>query len=304
MKYQSYLSPIDKIILLEKLRTNPELKRLFKKGKNITQEIDHDLYTRLNGIINQFFTIHIRGSQGSMKTSMAVTLAKKNDPTFTPNQRVYFEYEEYLQGMKLSQPKEIRQIDEQAFARGTGGTRIIQEIQEHIEKLRKRQNSLIILSPEEKYFPEHLFTYIFETIDNQLIATCPHNPKPHEPRQCKCYLDKTAKITQALVRSAVKINTTYVGFYIITIDWNNPEWQQYETAKDTYMERVAQSQEKRTDYESIATQILKDNPDHHLYTNNKALHILIQKNRPNLTIGETDLVCEAIRMIRRKQEMV
>lgn len=296
-----YLSPINRIILIQKIKNNPALKQLFKQNNDVTSKINDDIRIRLNGLIDNFLTIHFTGSQGSLKTSCAVSIAKKFDPTFIPSERVCFQYEEYLESMQTSQPKQFRQIDEQAFMRGTGSQRMIQEIQEHIETLRKRQNSLIICTPEKKYFPDSLFTYMFETIDNELIATCPTNPIPHEPRLCTCYENKTAQVIKARVRSAVKVGDHYIGFYIIELDWGNPEWKDYETSKDAFMERVAHGDKKRTDYEKIAETILAENPDNDLYRNRKALRILVQKNRPNLTIGEAEMVIESICMTRRKR---
>jgi len=295
-----FQTPIQREILIQKIRTNPSLKRLFRTGKNVTQQINDDINHRLNGIINNFFTLHITGTAGSFKTTTAVSIAKKFDPTFTSTQRVSFEYEDYLEKFKTSQPKQIRQIDEQAFMRGTGSLRMIQEIQEHIESLRKRQNSLIIISPEKKYFHDNLFTYMFETIDNSLTATCPTNPTPHEPRLCTCYQNRTAKIESCKVRSAVKIDDMYLGFYIIDIDWQNPDWTEYELAKDEYMKRLVMGEKKRTDYEKIAQTILDENPNNEEYKNKKALKILVEKNRPNLTVNEIELVCESIAMVRRK----
>lgn len=298
-KINFYQTPIQRELLLNKIRNDNSFKRIFKQQKNLTESINQDLHQRMNGMINQFYTMHIRGSQGSMKTSVGMTIASKFDPTFTAN-RISFQYEEHEEKFSQSQPKQTYQLDEQCFKHGTGSRRLIEEIQEKIELLRKRQNSLIIISPEKKYFPEELFTYNLETIDNALIATCPKNKKPHEPRNCTCYMNQTAQITRAYVRCAVKVNEQYIGFYIAEITWNNQIHQEYEKAKDTFMQQITEGKKRTTDYEKIAHEILQQPETEEYMKNKKTMKLLVQKHKPNLTIQENDLVVESIRLIKER----
>lgn len=291
-----YHTELQEELLLAKIRANPSLKKIFKEKKDLTKKLEKDLLGRVNGLIENFACIFIKGQQGSFKTAVARKLCKILDPNFTTKQ-TSFQYEEHLEKVRNSQPRQAFHLDEQCFERGTGAIRIVQEFQETMETLRKRQNSMIVVSPEKKYFPEDIFTYTLETIDNELIATCPYNQQDHEPRECNCYEEKVSKITGAKVRCGIKLDGKYIGFYVADIEWNDPDYQAYEEVKEEFMSQIAGGKKKKTDYEKMAREVL-ENPDHEKYKTRKGLKILVQKERPNLTIGETELVIEAIMMIR------
>ena len=301
MEIAYYHTEMQKELLIAKIRANPSLKSVFKHKKDITKKIDDDLKQRLNGSIDNFYTLFIAGTQGSMKSSVGQEIAKKNDPSFSQETRIAFQYEEHETNFALSQPKQTFILDESTFQFGVGSTRLLSTIQEKIETLRKRQNALIIISPELKYFNENLFTYSLETIDNALTATCLVNPKPHEPRNCTCYMNKTCQITKAYVRLSVKQQGIYLGFYICPIQWDNPDYIEYENRKQDFMDDIVAGRKKRTDYEEIAKKLMEI-PDIKHYTNQTRLKLFIQKHKPNLTTQETSLTAQAIKIIRIKEE--
>lgn len=289
------------LFLIAKIRANPSLRRIFQQQKYITKEIRDDLHHRTQGQTEGNYTLFITGATGTLKSSVAQTIVKEHDPTFRPQKRVSFQYEEHENQFTESNAGEAYILDEQVFQYGTGSTRLITNIQEKMETLRRRKNPLIVISPERKYFPEELFTYTLETIDNSITATCPSNPAPHEPRNCTCWLNKTAKITNCRVRLGVKQEGVYMGFYECDIDWNNPDWHEYEKKKDAFMQAIVEGKKKNTDYEQIAQKLL-EHPDIKSYKKNNELKIFIQKHKPNLTTEENKLVVSAIRMIRKRTE--
>ena len=294
-----YHTPLQKELLISKIRQNPSLKKIFKKKKYITEQVEQELRHRRDGIIENFSTIFILGTQGSFKSSIALTIAKKFDENYNA-ERISFGYEEFRKKIEESKPKQFFQLDEQVFKHGTGTTRIIQDINNLIETLRKRQNSMIIVSPERKYFDENLFTYTIETIDTSIKATCPHNQELHEPRNCACYEEKTCEIKTCYVRTAVKKEGIYLGFYVIEIDWNNQLWDDYQIKKDRFMEEIVQDKLHNMDYQKIAEDIINDEEFEHYKKTKKSLRLLIEQKKPNLTIGESELICEQIRVIQRK----
>lgn len=294
-----YQTPIQRRLFLMKIKQEPTLKRIIKRNVDLTSEINHDIKLRISGMIENFYTAYIIGQQGTFKTSLAITLAKKFDPTFS-EKRVFFQYEEYREDFKTSNPKETRQLDEQVFQHGMGSSRLLHEIQELIETLRQRQNSLIIVSPDPKYFDEKIFTYTFETIDTAIIGTCKYDKKNHEVRECQCYYEEKnfPKITECYVRAAIKTQEQYVGLYISQVEWKNKTFVDYQERKKSFMNDIVQGKKSRPDYESMAREILSKH-DTENYKNKKQLSLLVQKIKPNLTTGETELVITAIMMIRK-----
>lgn len=298
---QFFQTSLQRELLIAKIRANPTLKDVFKKKKNITNKIDEEITHRTRGILENWLILHVKGATGSLKSSVAMTIGKKIDRTFN-HERIELNYEAFQEKINNSLPLQAFQLDEQIFSHGTGTTRIINDLANLIETLRKRQNSMIIVTPDLKYFPEDKFTYILETIDDTLVATCPHNPKPHEPRTCKCYLEKSSKITKAYVRLAVKKEDYYLGFYIVEIDWNNLDWQEYSKKKDEFIELMRQNQVRNHDYEKLARNIINTNDFPIYMKNKKSLAILIEKHHPNLTTNEQELIIEQIRILQRTGE--
>jgi hypothetical protein len=288
-------------LLISRIKEDQSLKRIFMTKKDVTKIVNDDLQQRTRGLIDNFYTIFILGTQGTMKSSLAQTISAKFDPTFN-SQRICFQYDEYKKKLEASNPKETLNLDEQVFQQGTGATRLLNEIQETIETLRKRGNSLIICSPTKKYFPEELFTYTLETIDTAITATCAKNNKPHEPRTCTCWEEKTSIVKDVYVRAIVKSQGIYIGFYIAKIDWMNQTWQEYSINKDKFIETITSGKKTKEGYETIAEQLLKI-PENTLYTNRKQLKIFVEKHKTNLTVSETELVIESIRMARKAKEL-
>lgn len=293
--------PIQRELLIARIRQNPSLKEIFRKKKNVTQKINDEIHDRLNGYIDNFFTIFLTGMQGSWKSSVAMTIMKNADPQFNMN-RIHFQYEPFRTAIQQSQPKQAFHLDESVFTHGIGANRLVQEIQNLIETLRKRQNSLIIVSPEMKYFPEGIFTYVIETLDTAILATCQQNTALHEPRTCTCWKDKTCQIKECYVRTAIKTQGYYIGFYIIPIDWENPLWKEYSQAKDKFMQEVTTGQLHNNNYQAIAQTIIQD-PEYYTYKKNKkTLRLLIERRRPTLTIGEADLIATQIKIYQATGE--
>jgi hypothetical protein len=293
-----YQTPVQKMLLIARIRQNPSLKEIFKKKKNVTQQINDEIHDRLNGYIDNFFTIFLTGVQGSMKSSCAMTIMKNADPHFNIS-RIHFQYEPFRGSIQNSAPKEGFQLDESVFTHGMGANRLVQEIQNLIETLRKRQNSLIIVSPEMKYFPENIFTYIIETLDTAILATCPDNPSLHEPRNCTCWHNKNCKIHHCYVRTAIKTQGYYIGFYIIPIDWESKLWKEYSQEKNKFMEEITTGQIHNSDYQQIARDIMED-PEYETYNKNKkTLRLLIERRRPTLTISESDAVATQIKIFEQ-----
>lgn len=299
---QFFHTPMQRELLIAKIRANPSLKEIFKKKKNITQQINEEIKHRTDGTIESWMILYLKGSTGSLKSSVAMTLLQKFiDPTFHA-QRISFQYDKLKEKLSKSQPKQAFQLDEQTFTHGIGSTRIIQDLQNLIETLRKRQNSMIIISPELKYFPEESFTFVLETIDDSITATCPYNKKPHEPRKCKCWLERNNEISHAYARLAVKKNDYYLGFYIIKIDWNNDLWTEYSKAKQEFLEAMAKNDLHQHNYRGIAEKLMK-HPEYEYYKRNKkSLALLIEKEHPNLTTMESALIAEEIKVLQRIEE--
>ena len=232
-----------------------------------------------------------------MKSSVGQEIANTNDQTTFTHQRICFTYPELRTKFEQTKPKQWLILDEQIFLHGTGSGRIVESIQTLIETLRQRQNSMIIISPEGKYFPENIFTYVMETIDRSILGRCQHNQELHEIRTCphRPHID-----IQAYVRLAVKKEGVYIGFYTIPINWNTNLWQQYSKRKTEFLQRVLSEDFQKIDYEKIAKQIIAQ-PNSKDYKTSKQLMLLLEKTHPNLAVGEKNLIIEAIKIERKKQ---
>lgn len=292
-----YRTRMREMILINKIRQNSSLMQVIKSRKDVTEEMTEDINHRLEGSINNFVTIFIKGEQGTQKSSAGISLAQKFDPTFNI-ERINFTYDEFTDKFKNSMPKTFHQLDEEVFKYGTGSQRVVNEMQTLIETLRKRQNSMIVVSPELKYFPEELFTYVLETFDNAIIVTCPRNKKPHETRLCLCDKEHNYEVKEAYVRTVVKKEGQYLGFYILKIEWNTPLWQEYSRRKDDFNEKVKDQTHIKTDFEKMADKILND-PEAEDYRNNRQLKLLIYKKHPNITTAEAEMIIQAIKIKRR-----
>jgi len=293
-----YKTPMEYELLIAKVKKNPSLLEIFRQKKDITTQVKQDIQLRMHGEIENFATIFITGTQGSFKSSLGITIAEENDPTGFAPDRICFTYQEFENKIRNSKPREWIMLDEEIFQHGIGAGRIINSIQTFIETLRQRQNSMIIISPEGKYFPEEIFTYTLETIDRSIIGKCKEKKKPHEIRTCP---HKPHTNIKATIRAGIKKDNTYIGFYTTPIKWNNPLWKEYQKKKNQFLNTVIKQHFTKIDYEKIAKKIL-ENPETKKYRTTKQLKLLLEKKHPNLTIGEKELIIEEIKIQRRKKE--
>jgi len=291
-----YKTRIEKRLLRTKINKYSTLKRVFKRKIYLTEEIKEDIKIRIEGEIENFVTILIKGEQGTFKSSAGETIAKIINPDFKAH-NFCFDYAEFKEKLSKSDPREVFILDEQVFLHGVGSQRIIEEIQTLIETLRKRQNSMIVISPEEKYFPESIFTYTLETIDRSTKGVCIYSNRRHEIREC---VNKNHKDMELKVRLAVRKNNEYIGLIVLFPEWNNDVWQAYEENKKIFMSRVLKSDHKKSNYEKLAKQIIK-NPQSHFYKTSKQLMLLLEKTFPNLTVGEKNLLVEEIKIMRKNE---
>jgi hypothetical protein len=289
-----YKTQLEKEILIAKLQRHPSLYMVFKKKKYITQYVKSDIKIRIAGEIENFATIFITGQQGSMKSSVAIEIAMENDPTFCVD-RICQTYQEFKEKLEKSNPKEWFILDEQVFMHGIGSGRIIDSIQTLIETLRQRQNSMIIISPEKKYFPEDLFTYTLETIDKSLIGECPETKEAHDIRTCEY---RPHINIDAVVRTAVKKDKEYIGFYVQEIHWETPIWKAYYKKKILFNQTILREDFQKIDYRQIAIEIA-NNPKSIPYKTSRQIMLFLEKNYPNFSVGEKGLLIEEIK-IRRK----
>jgi hypothetical protein len=295
-----YRTPLQELLLAKKVSEDKELYEIFRKKKYINSEMDYEFKSRTTGIIDNFITILITGEQGTIKSGTGQAIVQeKIQPEFTAKQ-ISFLYEDFKKMLGESKPGETFILDEQVFMHGTGSIRIIDEIQSIIETLRKRRNSMILIAVEDKYFPEEIFTFTLETIDNTILGTCPFHMKLHEIRTCKEFNEQDHHIEKIIVRLAVKKKMQYIGLYTQEIIWNNQIWLDYSKKKDEFLELAKIQKFGKIDYENLANEILRL-PESALYQKTKEIKLLLEKLFPNLTIGEKELITAQIR-INRKQE--
>lgn len=258
-----------------------------KKGQVYDLSIEGQHQYLANGLI----------SHNSWKSSTGQQIAIENDDTIFDANKICFTYQEFRDKFEQSKPKEWFIMDEQVFLHGTGSGRIVESIQTLIETLRQRQNSMIIISPESKYFPENIFTYVMETIDRSILGKCKHNQELHEIRTCP---HRPHTDINANVRLAVKKDNSYIGFYITPIAWNTPLWKEYYKRKIEFNTKVLTENFQKVDYEKLAQNIIRI-PNSKEYKTSKQLMLLLEQAYPNLSVGEKNLVIEAIKIERKKQ---
>ena len=296
-KIKFFKTRFEKRLLLAKINSHQSLRRLFKKKVFLNEEIDEEINVRLKGDIENFVTILLIGEAGTLKSTVGQELAKRTDPDFKAK-NVGFLYEIFKNKLGKSKIGQSFTLDELVFLHGIGSQRIIEEIQTLIETLRKRKNSMVVICVENKYFSEDIFTFTMETVDKCLLGICEKNKELHETRSCK---EKTHNIKKAYVRLAVKKKGQYIGFYIQEIIWNNKTWVEYEKEKDLFLSKVLKQDFGKLEYEKEAKKII-DMKEASEYTTLKQLRLFLEKKRPNLTIGEKDLLAEQIKIMRGKEK--
>lgn len=295
-----YKTPLQDLFLRMRMRDHDSLRNVLRKNLIINEAIDEEISSRINGVIDNFITILIKGEQGTFKTSTLLEFLIIIDPSFCA-ENVCFIYDEFNQKLKNSVPKQAFELDEEVWQHGTGSMRIVNDTQSLIETLRKRQNSMGIACTTDKYFPEEIFTFYMETIDTCMLGTCPFNMEHHEIRSCKEFPAKEHHISEVYVRLGVIKRGHFIGLYIKKINWGNQLWCDYCLKKDLFLEQAKNMEFNKMNYEKTALEILKL-PESHLYRKKSQIKLLIEKNKPNLTKEERDLLAEQIKMIRTEEE--
>lgn len=291
-----YRTPLQDLFLRMRIRDHDSLRNVLRKNTIINEAIDKEIESRINGVIDNFFTILIKGEQGTFKTSTLLEFIIKGYPNFSVN-NVCFLYDDFNEKLRNSNPKEAFELDEEVWQHGTGSTRIVNDTQSLIETLRKRQNSMGIACTTEKYFPEEIFTFFMETIDTCILGTCPFNNYEHEIRLCDKFSAKEHHITNVFVRLGVIKKGHFIGLYIMPINWDNDLWKDYCKVKDVFLEQAKNSDFNKMNYEKTAQELLKL-PEASLYNKKGQIKLFIEKNKPNLTREERDLLAEQIKIIK------
>lgn len=294
-----YRTPLQEMFLRQKIRDHESLRNVLRKNLIINDAIDHELKSRINGVIDNFITILIKGEQGTLKTSTLLELLMEADPGFSAD-NVCFLYDEFNNKLKNSKPGMAFELDEEVWQHGTGSMRIVNDTQSLIETLRKRQNSMGIACTTDKYFPEEIFTFYMETIDTAMLGNCQCQAL-HEIRNCEYCCAKDHIIKEVYVRLGVIKRNHFIGLYIRKINWDNPLWKEYCDKKDLFLEQAKNMEFNKMNYEKTALELLKL-PESSLYVKKSQIKLLIEKNKPNLTREERDMLAEQIRIIRNGEK--
>jgi len=269
-----YLMPLQEEILLERIRYEKDLYRVFKKKKDLTPKIKQEIRLRINNKEEKnWVVVQVNGETGTKKSSIAIALMVSFiDPNFTAK-GITQEYNSFLTLLNESKEKEGFILDEMVFQRGTGSQRMREELMNLVETLRKRQNSMIFVTPTEKFIGDDNVTFTLEP----------------------CGFDKETKTVRCLVRK----NHRYIGFYYQKLLWNAPIWKDYEVGKDDFLEKSKSQKYKKVAYQEMAFELMKDCSDEDL-KNNKRIKLLIEKKGRNMTTEERDLLVEQIKILQGK----
>ena len=295
---QFYKNQIDKELLIAKIKRNPSLYEIFKKNKDVTIHVNEDIKLRMQGELDNFFTMIISGSQGGFKSSIAQEIATANDKKFD-SKKISFTYTDFRQKMEESKKGDIYILDEEIAVFGTGSGRIVSSVQNMIETLRQHGACMLLISPEPKYFSEHLFTYHLEMLDRSIMGICENNKRLHEIRTCE---SKKHQNIQATARCAVKKEGEYIGFYIQPIKWNTNTWKEYTNQKNEFLKQSLADDFKKMDYEKIAEKIIQD-PESEYCKNKNQWMLYLEKNYPNITTAEKALIIAQISINKKKGVM-
>lgn len=297
-KIKFYKTPLEKEMLIAKLQRHPTLYKIFKRKKYLTKEINDDINKRQHGQMDSFCVILIEGTQGGMKSSVAQEISTSHDLLFDVK-KISFLYNDFREKLEQSKKGEWYILDEEVFLSGIGSGRILESLMTCIETLRQHGANLIIISPNPKYFPEHIFTHHLEAIDKCILGTCEQKKELHEIRTCES--EKHENIN-ATVRCAIKKDKEYIGFYLCPITgWNSQLWQEYQLVKKEFMKQVLKENFQKTDYTTIATDIVQ-NPKSEQYKTAKQIMLYLEQNHPNFTVGEKNLIVEEIKIRRRMRD--
>jgi hypothetical protein len=295
-----FRSPLQTELIRLKISEDSSLLRLFRRKKYLNEAIEHEISIRKHGVIDNFLTILLLGEQGTFKSSVALCLSEMLDDNFKIN-NVAFLYEQFNNLISNSVPTNAFMLDEQVFLHGVGSIRIINDLQNIIETLRKRQNSMVLVGVEGKYFPEEIFTFVLETIDSCILGTCEKNNSLHEVRNCE-YAEANNHLCDKLyVRLLVKKMGKAIGFYVQKIDWNNKLWLDYLPLKDVFLEKAKNRNFSKLDYEGIARELLQE-PELSGYNKIGDFKLLLEKRFPNLTSEEKRLLARQIHLFKEGEK--
>jgi len=266
MAYELY--PLHKVILMDRLKYERDLRRVFKQQIDLTPTIIEEARQRLhNGSRDNWLVTQINGETGSMKSSVGLAYNKTViDPTFN-EERVCTEYSELIEKVAQSEPGQSFMQDEMIFQQGIGSNRFVDNIINLVETLRKRKNSLTFITPTEKFIGDANVTFTLEP----------------------CGFDPKTKTVRCLVRK----HGRYIGFYYQKLLWEDPLWEKYSEVKEAFLERTATQHYKKMDYEKIALELIAKMPENYM-KKKKRIKLFVEKNSPNITKEERDLLIAQI----------
>ena len=264
-----YLYPLQREILKERLRYESDLRRVFKKQKDLTPIINKDIKERTTDKARKnWVLVQVNGETGSMKSSVAIAIMKQIDPTLN-SERISQEYNRFIDMIRKSDAGQGFILDELVFQHGTGSVRLKDDIVNISETLRKRMNSMAFVTPTEKFLKDENVTFTLEP----------------------CGFNKETKEVRCLVRKG-----RYLGFYYIKLLWETDLWNEYEKGKDEFIEKSSKGEYEKLGYEQLAKELLAKMPEEYLKSS-KRMKLYVEKHSPNLTTKEADLLLEQMKMI-------
>jgi len=266
--YNFDLYPIQRKILRLRVMNDQHLYRIFKRSIDVTEDVDKEIESRLSDSDRpNWVVIQITAETGEFKSSAGLEIIKqKIDPTFSA-ERVAMQYAEFEDNIAESKPLQAFLLDEQVFQHGLGSRRLVQNFINIVETLRKRQNSMVLITPKEKHISDDNVTFTLEP----------------------CGFDKEHKVLRLLVKKFY-----YIGFYYLKINWGSDLWEDYSVLKDEFLVRTATQNYSKLDYEKKATDLLGIMPSEYKdgKSKRKRFTLFVEKNSPNITKEERDLLIE------------
>jgi hypothetical protein len=274
MVYQLY--PLHQVILKDRIKHERDLRRVFKQQIDLTATIIEEARQRLHdGNRDNWLVIQINGETGSMKSSVGLAFNKTViDPEFD-EERVCTEYTELIDKVSDSKPGQSFMQDEMIFQQGIGSNRFTENIINLVETLRKRKNSLTFITPTEKFIGDVNVTFTLEP----------------------CGFDHKTKTVRCLVRK----HGRYIGFYYQKLMWGDDLWEKYSKIKESFLERTATQQYKKMDYERLAKKMIESMPENYM-SKKKRIKLYVEKNSPNITKEERDLLIAQIEVYLDDEE--
>ena len=266
--YNFDLYPIQRKILRLRVLNDQYLYRVFKKNIDVTADVNNEIDARIGDSDRpNWVVIQITAETGEFKSSAGLEIIKqKIDPTFDSS-RVSMQYSEFEDNIEKSEPLQAFLLDEQVFQHGLGSRRLVQNFINIVETLRKRQNSMVLITPKEKYITDDNVTFTLEP----------------------CGFDKKNGVLRLLVKKHY-----YIGFYYLKIHWNSQLWKDYSVLKEEFIDITAKQNYSKFDYEQKALDLLDKMPSSYkdAKSKRKRFTLFVEKNSPNITKEERDLLIE------------